>query len=262
MAGARIIFPEFRDEQSDSRYPFSDDAKLKSTAGVQIPRDLFFDAALYVINASAPLYISSIAVGSVVTITIGDADAPDVAVTSYNPLTPPENGALEVIDSNGRPVGLLLGQKDILASLGGWEPIIHRFSKAATEFVPGVVIPAKEPGVRALTATSTAAFITGDVWLVGRQGVVFRETAPNTIRVDIVGVPLFKRALCFNEEQQPLPGVQFNPKTFLRTINGCGPDKFGNFTIAAAANSATDPTLRVYVEDAVLKVAAVATKVI
>lgn len=262
MAGARIIFPEFRDEQSDSRYPFSDDAKLKSTTGVQIPRDLFFDAALYVINASAPLYISSISVGSVVTITIGDADVPDVATTSYNPLTPPANGALEVIDSNGRPVGLLLGQKDMLSALGGWEPITHRFAKTATEFVPGVVIPAKEPGVRALTATNTAAFLTGDVWLVGRQGVVLRETAPNTIRVDIVGVPLFKRALCFNDEQQPLPGVQFNPKTFLRTINGCGPDKFGNFTIAAAANSAADPTLRVYVEDAVLKVAAVATKVI
>jgi len=265
MSGARIIFPEFRDEQSDSRYPFADTATLTSTNGVVIPRDLFFDAALYVINATTPLYISSISVGAVVTITIGDAAELNAATAQYNPLSPPDNGALDLIDSNNRPVGILVGNKDNLSAIGGWEPITHKFTKTATEFVSGVVVPAKEPGVRALTATDTAAFLTGDVWLVGRRGIMLRETAPNTIRVDIVGVPLFKREDCFKQESSASssqPVAPFPPKQFLRTINGCGPDKFGNFTIAALTKSASDTTLRIYVEDSVLKIAAVGTKVI
>ena len=260
MAGARIIFPEFRDEQSDSRYPFADSATLLSTTGVAIPRDLFFDAALYVINATTPLYISSITVDSVITITIGDDAELNVATAQYNPLAAPADGALDVIDSNNRTVGILIGNKDNLSVLAGWEPITHNFTKEATEFVSGVVVPAKEPGVRALTATDTAAFLTGDAWLIGRRGIVFRKTAPSTIRVDIIGVPLFKRELCVDDEQRPT--TQFTPKPFLRTINGCGPDKFGNFTIAAVAKSAADTTLRVYAEDSVLKIAAVGTKVI
>jgi len=260
MAGARIIFPEFRDEQSDSRYPFADTATLSSTTGVDIPRDLFFDAALYVINATTPLYISSISVSAIVTITIGDDAEINAATAQYNPIDPPDNGALDLIDSNNRPVGVLVCSKDRLSDIGGWAPVTHVFTKTATEFVSIVVVPAQEPGVRALTATDTAAFLTGDVWLVGRRGIMFRETTPNTIRVDIVGVPLFKREDCIDDEQKLI--AQFAPKQFLRTINGCGPDKFGNFTIAASTKSAADTTLRVYAEDSVLKIAAVGTKVI
>lgn len=260
MAGARIIFPEFRDEQSDSRYPFADTATLRASTGNIIPRDLFFDASLYVINATPPLYLASIAIGGTITIVIGDARSQNVATTTYDPLKPPANGALTATDAFGRPAGVLLGTDKGLASLGGWARQTHTFARQATEFVSGVVIPAKEPGVRALTADGTSAFLTGDVWLVGRNGIVLRRTTPNTVRVDIVGVPLFKRAVCLDDTQQPIS--QFTPAQFLQTINNCGPDAFGNFTIAPADKSASDTTLRVYVEDGTLKIAAIGTKVI
>lgn len=260
MSGARIIFPEFRDEQSDSRYPFADSANLMADTGNTMPRDAFIDASLYVINATAPLYVSSIAVGAIVTITIGDAAESAVATASYNPLSVPENGVIDVMDTLNRPAGMLIGNKKRLEAFGAWEPIVHDFSRRSAEFVASVVVPAKEPGVRAVTATDTTAFLTGDMWLIGRRGISFRQTAPNTIRVDIVGVPLFKRAECLNDLQQPI--AQFAPKRVLQTINNCPPDKFGNFTIAAANKSAADTTLRVYVENDALKIAAVATKVI
>jgi hypothetical protein len=264
MSGARIIFPEFRDEQSDSRYPFTDTATLKAGSGVELPRDTFIDAAVYAIDAVAPLYISSIAVtSSAVTISISAKTGVVVCSTAYTPLDPPDSGELTLLDAYGRPAGLLLSSRTRLALIGGWEPVTHTFTQSATEFVAGVVYPAQEPGVRGLTLTAnTADLITSDIWLVGRDGVVIRADPPdsNVIRVDIVGIPLFKRKQCLDDKLQPIGA--FTPKTFLRTVNGYGPDQFGNFniTVAAKANEAT--VLRIYPENDVIKITAAGSKVL
>jgi len=260
MSGARIIFPEFRDEQSDSRYPFADKALLVAGTGQVLPRDTFFDAALYVINATAPLYIYSIKITTDrVEITIGGVGDQQIATASYDPLNPPKNGQLSVVDVYGRPAGVLLAQERILAYIGGWELTTHTFSPTSTEFVSSVVLPAKEPGVRAVAVNSLDEFLTGDLWLVGRDGVVLRKDtrAENTIRVDIVGVPLFKRLPCGTGTRVN----DFVPRDFLRTINGCEPDEFGNFSITVAAKTAADSTLRIYPENGALKMNVVGTKV-
>ncbi len=258
MAGARIIFPEFRDEQSDSRYPFADTATLKTTEGVEIDRSAFIDAAIYAIGATVPLYISSITVeASSVTITIGDKTTRALCSAAYNPLTPPESGVLSLYDAQGRSAGILLSDREKLSLFGGWAETIHAFAATSTEFVGSVVQPAQEPGVRGLTLTNSAELISGDIWLVGGHGVVFRQTAPNVISVDIIGVPLFKRALCAINSQ-------FTPPPILRTINGCGPDEFGNFHITVTTKDGlkTDSVLRVYPENNALKITTVGSKVI
>jgi hypothetical protein len=263
MSGARIIFPEFRDEQSDSRYPFADTALLTANTGQMLPRDAFFDAALYIINATAPLYIYSIKITTGnVEITIGGDGNQQLATAAYDPLNPPKNGQLPVIDIHGRPAGMLLAKDRILAYLGSWELATHIFTPTATEFVSSVVMPAKEPGVRALAVNSLGEFLTGDIWLVGRDGVVLRKDTreENTIRVDIVGVPLFKRLPCDGEKGKRISN--FAPRDFLRTINGCTPDEFGNFSITVAAKTAPDSTLRIYPENDALKINVVGTKVI
>ncbi|NDE17728.1 hypothetical protein EBZ80_22650, partial [bacterium] len=88
----------------------------------------------------------------------------------------------------------------------------------------------------------TKQFLTGDVWLVGDQGVVLRQDGPGVIRVDIVGVPLFKRFLCEPQSED------FPTKRYIKTINGCGPDEFGNFTFTATNQLAPDAVLRIYVD--------------
>lgn len=259
MSGARIIFPEFRDEQSDSLYPFADGVTLRASTGLTIQRNSFLDAYIYAINATGRAYVSSIFVDlTSVTITIGANNSANVCTGSYNPTDPPDSGAIDLVDGYGRPAGIIVATKETLSLFGGWPAGLHEFTVAATELVASVVCPAKEPGVRGLLVNGE--LLTGDVWLIGDQGVVLRQTSPNTIRVDIVGDPLFKRALCLNEDGTPISA--FVPKPFLRTINNCGPDAYGNFNLTIASPDVPDSILRIYPDNGVLKIESVGSKVL
>ena len=244
MSGARILFPEFRDEQAASRYPFADTATLQSTAAetIQIASDTFIDASFFAIGGGLRAYISSIVVTSQqVTIAVGDAGLTGRIAARYNPLSPPANGVLLFSDSYGRPAGMLLSTPIALARFSAWAIGTYSFTQNETEFVSTVVIPANEPGVRAIQ-TEKKQFLTGDIWLVGDQGVVVRQDGPHVIRFDIVGAPLFKRTLC--EPQS----VDFPTKSYLKTINGCGPDEYGSFTFTATNQVVSDAVLRIYVD--------------
>lgn len=260
MSGARIIFPEFRDEQSDSRYPFSDTATLVADTGFELPRTCFIDASIYAIGAQTRVYVAGITITpAAVVINIGDSGSSVICSATYSALNPPEDGLLNLTDAYGRPAGVLVSSRDALALLGGWAVDTHTFTPAAAEFVSSVVAPAQEAGVRGLF-TATEKLLTGDVWLIGDGGVVLREIDTGVIRVDIVGTPLFKRVNCLNDDGTPKEA--FLSRTFIRTINGCAPDEYGNFTITVATKTAQDSVLRIYPENGVLKIDAVGTKVL
>lgn len=256
MAGTRIIFPQFRDEQSDSRYPFVDKATMVSAENkLEIGRDTFIDAAIYTIGGQARVYISSIAVSAAeIVITIGDENNRIRATARWAPANPPENGVLDLLDIYGRPAGMLLSAPLQLARFAAWPARTHNFVLAATEFVNTVVIPAREPGVRGLL-TEDATLLTGDVWLVGDRGVVVRQDGEEVIRIDIIGSPLFLRELCDDLNK-------FTPRTFIKTINNCPPDEYGNFTLTANGHNATDTVLRIYPSDGNLKIDVIGKKVV
>lgn len=258
MAGARIIFPDFREEQSDSRYPFADSATLRDRTGArEIPRDAFIDAVVHTIGAGRKAYISRITVdNNLITITVSNTENTVTAAATYNPLSPPQNGHVALLDQLGRPAGLLILTQNALALFGGWGVGAYVFNATATEFVATVVIPAKENCVRAIT-NNADQFYTGDVWLIGGNGVVVRAVDAQTVRVDIMGEPLFKRILCDTEE------APFEPGNTLRTINGCGPDEFGNFTLTVTNTAqVADPVLRISPSGDALTISAVGTGIL
>lgn len=258
MSGARILFPEFRDEQSASRYPFADSATLQSDtdASLSIAPDTFIDAAFFIIGGQQRVYISAItATTQTLTITVGDVEQANRATTTYNQLAPPADGVLLFKDQYGRPAGMLLSTPAALARFSGWNVGTYEFTLAETEFVSSVVIPANEPGVRALRP-ETKQFLTGDIWLVGDQGVVLRQDGPSVIRIDIIGVPLFRRFLCEPQSED------FPTKRYLKTINGCGPDEFGNFTFTATNQAAPDAVLRIYADGETIVIDTVGRSVI
>lgn len=260
MSGARILYPQFRDEQADSRYPFSDSATLVSTERqLDIGRDTFIDAAVYTIGGQRRAYISAIVVTpNLVTVRVGDAANKQRASANYNPLNPPADGLLQLFDAYARPAGILLSSPLALARFSGWPGETHTFASTATEFVSSVVIPAQEPGVRGLQ-TGNGAMLTGDVWLVGGRGVTLRVDTDGAIRIDINGEPLFSRILCETVGK-------FQPQNVLQllSVNGVqvGPDDFGNFTITATGHEASDTVLRISEASGSIKIDTVGRKVV
>jgi hypothetical protein len=241
MSNARILFSQFRDEQSDSRYPFSDTATLASngsTPAVTIAADTFVDASLFPIGSAGQLYLSSITVApDVITVAIGDASRPGLIFSSYAPTAAPENGVLPFVDNYGRPAGMLLSSPLNLSRFSTWPAGTYQFAATATAFVAGVCVPANEPGVRGLL-TANGTLLAGDVWLVGDAGVAVRQVSSGVVQVDVVGVPLFKRFVC-----EPLD--DFPSRRYLKTINGCPGDQFNNFTLTATNHLVADTVLRI-----------------
>ncbi len=258
MTDARILYPQFRDEQSASRYPFADSASLKTADGAfNIGADTFIDAVFFPIGGALQLYIAAIVVSTQkITFVVGDNVNAALISGSYAPnsvFESPDNSCIEFFDDYGRPAGCMLSSQISLAKFSGLSPGTYNFTPAATEFVATVVIPANEPGVRAITPSS-GEFLTGDICLIGDHGVVLRKEGANVIRIDIVGVPLFKRALCEIGGGGLLP-----PSQYLKTINGCGPDEYGSFTFTATGHATPtgDTILRVYPDNNVLMIDAV-----
>lgn len=246
----RILYPEFRNELEFTRYPFGDNATLVSNDGQTLEEDTFLDASLHPIGGGAGMHIASITVTArKVTITVGDSGTPDLCSVEFDPLSPPD--LLRLTDAYGRPAGVLVSESLRLARFSAWENQVHAFGRDAAEFAASCVIPTPEVGVRGIL-TEEGDLLTGDVWIIGENGVVVREDGDCNIRVDIVGDPLFLRKLCF-------PVELFEPPLFIQTINGCPPDDQGNWNLTVGDHTAPngETIIRINPTDGGLKIEAV-----
>lgn len=253
MSETRIIFPDFREEQADSRYPFVDSATLTASDGrLAIANDTFLDASIYPIGGSSQIYLSLVSVSSSkIKLAIGDDKLKQRAWSEFDPLD--DNiTELRFVDEYGRDAGVMVTDPDRIRVFSSWPAGNHTFERAATELVPTCVIPTPEVGVRGLL-TEKGELLTGDVWLVGDNGVVVREDN-GQIRIDIVGDPLFVRRNC-------VPLSLFSPPRFVQTINGCGPDPYGNFQLNPLDHVSPDTILRIYPDGDGLKIDVVGRKV-
>lgn len=240
----RTFHPEFRDEQLETNYPFSDHATLLSNTLQPIEPDTFLDASIYVVGLGPGAYIPRVSVkSSTITIYIGDQVDQLRASATFNVTDPPT--LLKIVDKYGRPGGILISSPERLAIFQTWPPGDHVFDQAATEFVSAVVIPTPEVGLRGLLTPAGELFV-GDVWLVGESGVVLRED-DGAIRIDIIGDPLVNRKLCE-------PAGLFDTPNFLRTINGIPADERGDFKLEVLAKSAAATVLRIRKDNESLKI--------
>ena len=247
----RIKHPEWRASNEPSKFPFSDNATLRNAAGDTLLEGTFIDAALYPPSGQAGMYLSKVVVtGSSVTIYIGDSRATERASTTFNPAEPPAN--LRLTDNHGRAAGILVSEPERLAIFLAWGPGTHEFTRQATAFAAAVCIP--QPGtVLQGVQLPNGEIITGDIWLVGDDGVVLSsdlETVPgafgaddiveSVIRVDVVGDPLFRRRLCSDA------GV-FPTQRFLESLSFCLPPIAG--TDGVPTSTVSDATDILFVTD-------------
>jgi hypothetical protein len=229
--------PEWRDELEDVAYPFADGSTLVSTDGFAFSNETFVDASVYPIGGGEGMYISQAIISNrEVELHVGDPTTLSLAKATFDPLDPPEEVML--FDDFGRPAGILVARENQLSSFQAWPPGTQTFLTTATQFAARATIPTPEIAVRGIL-TEAGDVVTGDIWIVGEDGVVIREEDGN-IRVDIVGDPLFLRRLC-----EGVGANLFRTPTFLRTINGKGPDDYGNFHINVGDHVAPDTVLRI-----------------
>ena len=229
----QIIFPEWRDMQGDSKYPFVDTADL-SNGTIVFTKSMFVDARLVAIGGGPRQYISQVVVSTSSAIIhiadeAGELSTGEV-VFGANQTT------VELLDTYGRPAGILVSadaeQLNVLAS---WPVDTHTFTVEQTEFTATVVVPTPQIGVRGFLAEGK--LFAADVYLLGEQGVFITKDG-SYIRVDIIGDPRARQRFCsqlFNYE----------PPWFIQTINGYSPDEYGEWKILSGVSLATDTVLRV-----------------
>ncbi len=241
---------QWREEQRAGNYPFADGCSLLTTELLDVGSDTFVDAHLYPIGADARLRITSIVVASdLVTIFVGTDAVPATCSGVFDPLAPPE--IVRLLDTLGRPAGVLVADELSLSRFQSWDKKTHNFTSQAAEFVASVCCPAPEVGVRAL-ATVDGDLLTGEVWIVGENGLVVREDPDESIpgatllRIDIVGDPLFQRKLCNGVASNPGGDVPlFQTPHILRTINHQPAGQYGHYLLAVGRNVSLDPILRI-----------------
>ena len=245
----RIVYPEFRDELEFTNYPFADGASLTTVGGDHtIEKTTFLDASLYPIGGVENIYISEIEVTlRAVTLRLSDRVTRDLCYATFDPIRPPS--ILEFWDDYGRPAGIMISDVLRLSQFGAWDNGTHTFARTATELCASCVIPTPEIGVRGIL-TEDGDLLTGDVWLVGENGITVREITAGQVRIDVIGDPMFVRNQC-----EPL--ALFDPPLFIKTVNRCPPNAAGDFRIEVNDHDAEETIMRIVHTDSGLRIEAV-----
>jgi hypothetical protein len=229
-----IRHPEWRDSHEPTKYPFGQDCTLVNEAGDVIFETTFLDATFYVIGAQAGLYLSRISVDvDNVTIWVGDPTVAQLAYGTFTRAEPPDE--LRFVDNYGRPAGLLVSESIRMALFSSWPAGDHDFLPTQTQFVARCCHALPMVGVRGFELDD-GSILTGDVWLVGDDGVVLScdsvdeagacgedVTSTTAVRVDIVGDSLFRRKLCSTPDF-------FETPHYLQTVTFCAPGLLDSYS--------------------------------
>lgn len=261
--------PEWRSSNRATRYPFAETATMTATDGVVILEGTFVDAAVYPVGGTAGLFLSSLVIDNqAATIHVGNEGREQLCSATF-PLADPGE-VLALTDAHGRAAGVLVSEPGRLLTLQACGVGTHTFGPAATPFCASVCVPTPEVGVRGILLEDGTVMV-GNVWLLGDDGVVLtagmatlpaRPGAPardvQTIRVDVVGDPLFRRRLC--------GGSTFTSPAFIRQVRLTGengesfvlsPDANGRIDLSVTDADAADTVLRITTTQDGITVAAV-----
>lgn len=272
MAEQRITFEQWRPANEGNNYPFEMAASL--TNGTQfVPSTTFIDLSYFPVGGKDGAFLAAVEVAhDEITLWFGDLSEPRRASATFDPHDPPDNVA--IVDTLDRPAGLIVSEALRLSVFAAWGVGTHVFTQDQTSLVATCCWPQPAEGVRGVLLDD-GTLLTGDVWLVGSDGVVLRHetvTQPpvggaggeaelhDVIRVDVVGDPLVRRRLC-----DPLE--LFETPKFVRTITftdgvtefTCGPGDNGDVKVTLGNTLASDTILRVRPQSTGVRVEAVGT---
>lgn len=259
MTQQRVLHPEWRPYHEGTTYPFADHVTLRNDDGDFIPESTFFDASLYPVGGQVGLYLSRVTIREQsIEFAVGDRLDPERCTGAIDLTATPDD--ILLVDAYGRPAGVLFSANAKLGVFQTWSLGAHAFDVTQTGFCDNVCWPIPDVGFRGFLLDD-GSVMTGDIWLIGDDGIVLTpgsaetgrsgcssdDASPasvTTIRVDVVGDPLFRRRLC---------GDAFNAPRFIRGLRiqkdcdtiDATPNAYGNFNMTAGSNLAAKTVLRV-----------------
>jgi len=123
-----VIYPEWRDNNRHTRYPFIDNATMTSINGVSIPNTVFVDAKLYPPSRSGAGYISSITRSNeAVSIVYSDEDG-ERAFGSFSIGAEPADNVIAFLTEDSQPAGVMVVDPDGYNVFAGWGAGTYEFS--------------------------------------------------------------------------------------------------------------------------------------
>lgn len=223
----RVIYQEYRDEFENTRYPFMDNATLTdSRQTITIPNELFLDAGFCFPDGFPYLSLIDVQPSQIIlTVTSGTVEASCTIPTDDIP------DVLYFRNAQQKNFGCIVSEKNRLSWLATLDTGTYEFYPEATSFAIRCNLQSQVLGVSSIGTGDKA--LSGDVWLVGMDGVYLKKVDEHTISINALGEVLYKRKACNDSEK-------FITPRYLKTINGMGPDVYGNIFISLApGNKAT-----------------------
>jgi len=239
----KLVFKDWRNANKQRRYPFADRVTA-SNSQITISDNVFVDGRLYPIGGNEELFLSRVTKNAnALTFAIRATGTDELATATFALDAIPENGEVAFFDSYNRPAGILLSSETDLQGFSGIDAGVYEFTHDETQFAASVVVPQPAPCVRGIVLEN-GTFFTGDIWLVGEDGIILREE-DGAIRIDIIGDPFAARKLCEDEVADDSEVSTLAPYCPIKTINGITPDDLGNYQLLVGANESLTNILRI-----------------
>ena len=251
-----VGFTEWRSQNRVTRYPFSEQSTLTSDDDKILLEGIFIDAILYPQGNAAGLFLSAITItADTVTFEISTDTVKGICTGIVTNIASADR--VELVDSVGRPAGLLLSEGGNLKAVRAMGLGTHNFVRTAAEFCATVSVPTPSPSVTGFLLDD-GSVVSGRVILFAENGVVIRTAQypvepicgtpylQDNIEFNIIGDPLFRRRLCEGETDynlpRPITNVEFKIGTKTITLPMTG---FNDLQIKASNQAAEDTALRI-----------------
>jgi hypothetical protein len=249
-----VRYAEFLAELENTRYPFTAAASLTNRKVILL-EGTFLDAHIYAAAGGSRYYLAQIKVTATqIEFTVGNFTDKAVA-TGVIPL-PVQQNSVRLVDTLGRPAGILVSEPARLASVIAWGTGTQIFELEQTEFCVSCQMPVAPIGVTGFQLPD-GQILSGKVWLVGEEGVIIQKVdvlnrqgeTVSLIQPSVVGDPLFRQRSCNDNGQyvpqipvQSIVAVNENDEDYEYPLT---PDTYGNISINMYDGYAEKAALRI-----------------
>lgn len=256
----RQVYPAWRDDVAKSVFPFDDHSSLTSLDGETLPLALILDAAIHPPGLSDTVFLSALRIARTgLTFSIASQTGLEVCSGGWPSAEAIDNTVVPLTTASGAAAGLLVINPTIATQLVNSRERELIFPLANTQFVISVIRFVSDQEVNRGLTSGVVIPESGDVYLVGRNGVQLscddgveisrgKSQSVRNVRVNAVGDPLGRRANCSPTDFETPRFVQQvvfqkDGKTHI-----CSPTGLGEIFVLASGFLGNDTALRSYVD--------------